>query len=107
MRLLLIILVLSAACFQQSLGQTAGKLRAGAYAADITPLQWPVRIIGGFVQPLAVQAHDPLHARAIVLDNGSQKVALVVVDSCYVPRDLFDRAKNRAERITGIPAANM
>jgi 3-keto-disaccharide hydrolase len=107
MRLLLIILVLSVACFQQSLAQTAGKLRAGAYAADITPLQWPVRIIGGFVQPLATQARDPLHARAIVLDNGSQKVALVVVDSCYLPRDLLDRAKNRAERITGIPASNM
>jgi len=45
MRLLLITLVLNAACFQNSLAQTAGKLCAGAFTADITSVQWPVRIM--------------------------------------------------------------
>jgi neutral ceramidase len=88
-------------------GQQARQLRAGAFAADITPTRWPVRIIGGFEEPLAEKAHDPLYARAIVLDDGRTKLAIVVVDSCYLPRALFDRAKIRAQQSTGIPAAHM
>lgn len=82
-------------------------LRAGAYAADITPRQWPVRLIGNFGLTLASKAHDPLHARAVVLDDGRTKLAIVLVDSCYVPRALYDSAKKRAAAATGIPAANM
>jgi len=82
-------------------------LRAGAYAADITPRQWPVRLIGNFGLTLAHSAHDPLHARALVLDDGRTKLAIVLVDSCYLPRDLYDKAKRQAEQTTGIPAANM
>ncbi|MBS1984030.1 MAG: hypothetical protein JST16_07635 [Bdellovibrionales bacterium] len=94
-------------CLMVALPIGAQTLRAGAYAADITPEQWPVRIIGGFVQPLATKAHDPLHARALVLDDGKTKLAFVVVDSCYLPRALFDRAKIRALGATGIPPSNM
>jgi hypothetical protein len=56
---------------------------------------------------LAASAHDRLHARAIVLDDGRTKVAIVVVDSCYLPRSLFDAAKRAAEEVTGIPASHM
>lgn len=102
-RLVITGLLAAAAAFAQS----GKQLRAGAYAADITPREWPVRIIGGFEQPLAHSAHDPLHARALVLDDGSSSVAIVVVDSCYLPRALYDRAKARAEKATGIPAGHM
>src|SRR5437870_3117680 len=90
-----------------ALAQQPRQLRAGAFAADITPKQWPVRIIGGFEEPLAERAHDPLHARAIVLDDGRAQLAIVVADSCYLPRALFDRAKIRAQKSTGIPTAHM
>jgi hypothetical protein len=73
-------------------GQAPQQIRAGAFVADITPRQWPVRLIGGFTQPLADSAHDALHARAIVPDDGWAKVAIVVIDSCYPPRALFDAA---------------
>ena len=66
-----------------------------------------MRLIGGFEQPLADKAYDALHARAIVLDDGRTKLAIVVVDSCYVPRALFDRAKRRAQKGTGIPTSHM
>ena len=88
-------------------GQPARQMRAGAFAADITPRQWPVRVIGGFEQPLAEEAHDLLHARALVLADGSTKIAIVVVDSCFLPRALIDRAKARAETATRIPANHM
>jgi hypothetical protein len=87
-------------------GGAAG-LRAGAFAADVTPREWPVRLIGNFTQPFVSKAHDPLHARALVLDDGRTKLAIVVVDSCYLPRVLIDQAKARAEKATRIPSANM
>ena len=78
------------------------RLRAGAAAVDITPREWPVRVIGNFGLTLAKSAHDPLYARAIVLEDGV-KMAIVVVDSCYVKREEMDRAKALAAKRTGIP----
>jgi hypothetical protein len=83
------------------------RLRAGAAAADITPQEWPVRLIGNFGLTLADSAHDPLHARAIVLEDGGVRVAVALIDSCYVKREELDRVKELASRRTGIPAARM
>lgn len=79
-------------------------LRAGAAAADITPQQWPVELIGSFSKRLAGHAWDRLNARALVLDNGETRLAFVTVDSCLVPRTLFDEAKHRAAELCGMPA---
>jgi neutral ceramidase len=80
------------------------RLRAGTAAVDITPQEWPVRVIGNFGLTLAKSAHDPLHARAIVLEDGGVKIAIVLVDSCLVKREEMDRAKALAAKRTGIPA---
>jgi hypothetical protein len=85
----------------------AAPLRAGAFAADITPQRWPVRLIGNFEQPFVSRANDPLTARGLVLDDGRTKLALLVVDSCYLPRVLIDGAKARAGKATGIPVSHM
>lgn len=82
--------------------QPAG-LQAGAVAVDITPRQWPVRVNGGFLEASADRAEDLLHARCLVLAQGDQRVALLVVDSCMIPRDVCDDAKSRIARATGIP----
>jgi neutral ceramidase len=79
-------------------------LKAGAATADITPQKWPVELIGSFSQRLAGHAWDRLNARALVLDNGETRLAFVTVDSCLVPRTLFDEAKRRAAEICDIPA---
>tara|TARA_R110002072_G_scaffold238769_2_gene396324 strand:- start:228929 stop:230401 length:1473 start_codon:yes stop_codon:yes gene_type:complete len=79
-------------------------LRAGAATADITPQQWPVELIGSFSHRLAGHAWDRLNARALVLDNGETRLAFVTVDSCLVPRTLFDEAKRRAAEVCGISA---
>lgn len=76
--------------------------RAGAYAIDITPTNFPVNIIGGFLQKKADQVVDPLHARALVLDDGTTRLAIVVVDSCMLPRELIDKAEALAAASTGI-----
>src|SRR5262245_42262287 len=81
--------------------------RAGAYAIDITPLKLPVIINGGMTERTADKITDHLHARCLVLDDGTTKVALAVVDSCMVPRDLLDEAKEAASKATGIPTSHM
>ncbi len=81
--------------------------RAGAVAQDITPEKWPVSVNGGMGDRQATQSVDPLHARCLVLDDGEGALVLVVVDSCMVPRDVFDEAKTLASEKTGIPASRM
>src|SRR5947209_13811734 len=70
--------------------------RAGAHAADITPLRFPISMNGQMQDQVARAAHDRLHARCLVLDDGKAPVAIVVVDSCMVPRPVFDEAKAKA-----------
>src|SRR5688500_16210736 len=79
------------------------KLRAGASAVDITPKEFPVIVNGMFEERTATKALDPLAAKALVLENGDVKIAIVVVDSCMLPRDLLDEAKEFASKATGIP----
>ena len=42
-----------------------------------------------------------------MMDDGASKVAVVVVDSCMMPRDLLDAAKEMARARTGIPVERM
>jgi neutral ceramidase len=81
--------------------------RAGAYAMDITPQKFPISVNGNMRDVQATAAHDRLHARCLVLDDGRTQVALLVCDSCMIPRELLDEAKSRASRATGIPTNHM
>jgi neutral ceramidase len=102
-----LILFATAAGILEAADSPAGKvLRAGAYAEDITPLKFPIGVNGGMRDQQAASAHDPLHARALVLDNGAVKLAIVVCDSCALPRTIMDEAKNLAAQATGIPVEN-
>ncbi len=85
----------------------AGELKAGAFAIDVTPEKFPVSVNGGFSDRKATAAHDPLHARCLVLDDGRTQLAIVVVDSCAIPRAVMDAAKALAAKKTGIPHANV
>ena len=100
MRSALLLAIVAAGCAQ-------GAFRAGAVAVDITPVRFPVIVNGGFLEKVAKEAHDRLYARALVMESGRVRVAVVVVDSCMMPRDLLDRAKELARERTGIPADRM
>ena len=80
------------------------RFRAGAAKADITPTSWPTPMAGTFSENLAHKAWDPLNVRAIVLDDGTTKIAIAVINSCYCPRSLCDEAKRRIEESIGICA---
>jgi hypothetical protein len=81
--------------------------RAGAYAIDVTPPKFPVIVNGMFLERIAQKAVDRIYARCLVMDDGGTKVAIVVVDSCMMPRDLLDRAKELASARIGIPPDRM
>lgn len=82
-------------------------LVAGAVAQDITPPEFPISVNGNMSDVLAQGAHDPLHARCLVLGNKETTLAIVVCDSCMIPRELVDAARAKASEKTGIPASNI
>lgn len=84
----------------------AGGLRAGAAASNITP-PLGVSICGYFNDRRAEHVHDELQARCLVLDDGRRRLAIVICDSCMIPRAVTDAARQRIERDTGIPAGHV
>lgn len=82
-------------------------LRAGAAAVDITPKEFPLNMPGGFRANMAESAHDPLHARALVFDDGTTTLAMGVVDSLGASPEVLEEAKEIASEKTGIPMDRM
>jgi hypothetical protein len=85
----------------------ADGLSAGAFAMDVTPAKFPISVNGGMADVQAKGANDPIHARCLVLDDGKTKLAIVVVDSCMLPRELVEEAKMLAQKLTSIQADHM
>ena len=102
------IIALAAIAAQLAANETyAAKLRAGAAVVDITPEKLPVSMVGSFAERQATSVHDRLHARCLVLDDGTTKLALLTADTCVLSRETFDEAKKRAAEKTGIPASHI
>jgi len=80
--------------------QTANTLRVGAAKVDITPAvaDLPALYLG---------IHDRLYARAIVVDNGSTRAALVTLDAGGIPSDLWQQVSARVEAELDIPVAHL
>jgi hypothetical protein len=75
--------------------------RAGAATSNITPpLGSP--IVGGFAPFPATHVHDELHARCLVLDDGSTKLVLVVCDLLGIDRLVSDEARAILHKDIGI-----
>lgn len=84
-----------------------GELRAGAAVVDVTPISLPVLVNGGMLSRSVGTVKTPLNARALVLDDGTERIAIVVVDSCMIPRQLLDEAKETASGRTKIRPERM
>ncbi len=105
LRLVLALALFPAAVSLHSAEKSA--LRAGAAAVDITPKVFPLNMPGGFSANMAESAHDPLHARAMVLADGTTTLTMVVVDNLGAGSDVLDEAKAIASKQTGIPVEKM
>ena len=54
--------------------------------------------MAGFCRAQASKVNDPIRAKSLVLDDGTTRLAIVVVDYCMMPRELIDRAKDARAR---------
>ena len=81
-----------------------GQFRAGVAEVDVNPLQYPVRVNGMVEEREATSAADTLMSRALVLDDGKVRLAIVVVDNLMLPRKLLDEVKQIASQQTKIPS---
>ena len=80
---------------------SAQSLRVGFSEVDITP---PVGapLAGYYTNRLATGTHDPLHAKAMVIEQGSTKVAMVACDLVSLPRELSQQARAIVEKRIGL-----
>jgi neutral ceramidase len=82
-------------------------LRAGGAEVVMTPpIGTPLDGYGGRVGG-SIGVHDDLHARALVVDDGTTSAAIVGVDLVGLDRRLVAIVRERAQTATGIPAANI
>ncbi len=82
------------------------EIRAGSARVEITP---PIgtALAGYFTPRFSDRVEDPLHAKALVLESGGERIALVSCDVICMPAAIADRARELIERRTGIPAGNV
>lgn len=96
------LLAASAALSCSSLPAGGGAFLAGAAEVEITPpVGW--RMAGGYHESLSTGVRDPLMAKALVLEQGGCRSALVVLDLCSIGREVSDRVRARVSRDSGIP----
>src|SRR3954466_10554307 len=81
-------------------------LKIGAAEIDITP---PVghRMAGYFDERLSTGVHDPLKAKAIIIQQGQEKVAMVFCDLVGFALSVTTNARAQASHLTGIPVTNI
>jgi len=80
-------------------------LCAGVAQLDITP---PIgRAMTGYIARLgpAIGMHDPLYAKALVVGDGQQQIALLTCDVLGLDRAFVATTRAAIEAATGIPAA--
>jgi len=80
-----------------ALGQEADGLRAGTAAVDISPIVFPIQLRSGPSR----HVHDPLHVRAIALQNGKGHAVIAVLDAIGIGRETCDKAKAIVAKKTG------
>ncbi len=79
-------------------------LKAASATANITP-PLGTEIPGGFRPRYAENVDDELFAKALVIDNGETRIAIVTCDLIAIPEKIADVAKSRiAERCDISPA---
>ncbi len=90
-------------CLSARATETAPKqFRAGAAAANISPWMG-ISINGNMHDHKGTNLHDQLHARCVVLDDGTTRIAFVITDNCLIYREIFDAAKKIVHDKIGFP----
>jgi len=80
--------------------------KAGAAKVEITPPLGTL-INGDFLPHYARWIHDPLYAKALVMQSGTTTIAFVVIDIMSISKELADLIKEDIYQRTGIEKINV
>jgi hypothetical protein len=81
-------------------------LRAGAATVNITP-EPGIGLAGYYFERGADGTNDDLFARALVIESGGMKAALVTLDLISTTRSMIEAARREIEKVAAIPGANV
>ncbi len=81
-------------------------LRAGVAKIDITPSETDGVMVTGH-RRMVFGVRDPLRAGVLVMDDGETKAAIVTLDTIGAWDEMVKLARERIEKLAGIPAANI
>src|SRR5436190_23952826 len=95
------VLLLFIMCFGVAQAADHGSLRAGAARVDITPPVNPE------YPPSGKYAHERLYIRAIVLDNGVTRAALIGADQSNIAEEVWTIAAKQIAQELGCPVENV
>ncbi len=85
-------------------------LRAGTAMVDITPpagMPFQVPQVPPYPVLPAEGTHDPLHVKAVVLESGGTKAAVVACDLTSIPLEIITAARKEVGRICTVPPENV
>ncbi|MDY0166809.1 MAG: hypothetical protein RBS80_09715 [Thermoguttaceae bacterium] len=80
--------------------------RAGAAKSNITPPMGAL-LVGEWVPQPASHVNDELWARCLVLDDGDNRIVVVIADNLGFCREVGDAARGWIEEETGIPGKHV
>ena len=105
--LLLILICLTQLATGEDGSSSDRVFRAGAARVDVTPTKFPDSVNNQSTDRVFTNTVDQLMSRALVLDDSTTQLAIVIIDSCMIPRELLDAAKEMAYEETNIPTSHM
>ena len=92
--------------FRDGRMNVTSNLRAGVAKVDITPdVKKGLPIVGH--RRTVFEIRDPLRAGVLVLDDGETQAAIVTLDTIGAWDEMVLLARQRIEKLTSIPAANI
>jgi len=80
----------------------ASGMRVGFAELDITP-EIGMEVPGGYWKSYNKNFHDPCKVRAMVVDDGKKRIAIVGIDTLLIPRQLVETVRKQVESKCGIP----
>lgn len=100
----LVILPLCATCAMGATGE--GVFKAGAAKGNITPTLG-AKIVGSMSPYPCNHVHDDLWVRALVLDDGTTRLSLVVCDLIGISSGVYERARRLLHEEAKLPVENL
>jgi hypothetical protein len=85
-------------------GELMGAIRAGAARVEITPPKDARLPIAGYEESSQIYEaiHDPLYVRALVVDDGRERAAIVTCEILYITNEMWEATSRRVSEQVGI-----